>query len=296
VEAELQFRGMKNITPLFVLAISFLTACTKPQPEKTKNDTTWYYGQEIPTTSLFPPKYNRTWKGIDCDSVLVINNNPEATLNYYAPLDDLRLFYCGELYEMEAVNGTKFGFIISADTCKVYRFERGRFTCTTRMPLKTKFNDFQVSGLSPLYTTDLDVDGYKDIVLELRTYDDAGNIEFYGLRYDPAKNTLVPLHGNPVENMITYPAAKQIRGIHLGDSCRSSGKMVYRISGDSLVTAETVWLRPVCGGTDYGFSNIEHCVYTGKKSDCRMERLPSVVAQETFDAMLWMTSSSQEVR
>lgn len=280
---------MKNVTLLFVLALSLLTACTKPQPEKTKNDTTWYYGQEIPTTSLFPPKYNRTWKGIDCDSVLVINNNPEATLNYYAPLDDLRLFYCGELYETEAVNGTKFGFIISADTCTIYRFERGRFNFTARMPLKTKFNDFQVSGLSPLYSTDLDADGYKDLVLELRTYDAAGNIEFYGLRYDPAKKTLLPLHGNPVENMITDPAAKQIRGIHRGDSCSSSGKMVYRISGDSLVTAETVWLRPMCKGTDYGFSNMEHCIYTGKNSDCRMERLPSAVARETFDGMLWMT-------
>lgn len=274
---------------LFILVVSLLTACTKPQPEKTKNDTTWYYGEQIPTTSLDPPKYNRTWKGIDCDSVLVINDNPEATLNYYAPLDDLRLFYCMELYEMEAVNDTKFGFIITDDTCKVYRFERGRFTFTAHMPLKTKFSDFRTTGLSPLYATDLDADGYKDIVLELRTYDDAGNIEFYGLRYDPAKKTLVPLHGNPVENMITDPNAKQIRGIHLGDSCSSSGKMIYRISGDSLVTAETVWLRPVCGGMNYGNSNIEHCTYTGKTSDCSIERLPSAVAQEMFDAMLWMT-------
>lgn len=279
---------MKNII-LPALLLTLLTACTKPQPEKTKNDTTWYYGQEIPTTSLFPPKYNRTWKGIDCDSVLVINNNPEATLNYYAPLDDLRLFYCGELYEMEAVNGTKFGFIISADTCKVYRFERGRYTFTARMPLKTKFTDFQVSGLSPLYATDLDADGYKDLVLELRTYDDAGNIAFYGLRYDPAKKTLVPLHGNPVENMITDPNAKLIRGIHRGDSSSSSGKMIYRISGDSLVTAETVWLRPIFEYGSAEFYSIEHCTYTGKTSDCSMERLPSAVAQEMFEGMLWMT-------
>lgn len=278
---------MKIAAPVLLLLLC--CACSKTQEHKPKQDTIWYRGREIPTTRLSPPDYIKTWKGIDCDSVLVINNNPEATLNYYAPLDRLQLFYCMELIEIEAVNGNKFGFVISADTCCVYRFDRGHFTCTVRMPLQTKFSDFQTHESSQLLQTDFDADGFKDIALQLKTYDAAGNVEYYGLRYDPVKKVLVPLHGNPVENMISDPNAKIIRGMHKGGLCGNSGKMLYRISGDSLIAAETVWLRPVCNGADNGFTNLEHCTYTGKQSDCRMERLPSGVAQETFDGMLWMT-------